>query len=319
MNDTSNEPTVLGYDIGGTQLRVALVRGATLLAERKVASGGMSPEEVALRAAQLATEVEREGNATADRAGVGVAAMLPKPATVVENAPNLGWIQVPFQRLLTDALGGRPVILVNDVDAAAYGEAAFGAGRGASELMCVFVGTGIGAGLVLQNTLYTGYRGVAAELGHIKVANADGRPCYCGQMGCLEAYAGGRALLERVQRDVDEGKATEIAARLGNTPLSLRMVDEAAADGDPYSDLLWQEASGYIGTALANVCTVLNPEVLILGGGVWFRCPDLQARVRAVIDAQVNTAARMGLRVVDAQLGDNAGILGAAKLAADRL
>lgn len=319
MSVPSQEGAVLGYDIGGTQLRVALVRGSTLLAERKVASGGMSPEDVALRAAQLAAEVEQEGGCRADRAGVGVAAMLPKPATVVENAPNLGWVQVPFQRLLTDALGGRPVILVNDVDAAAYGEAAYGAGRGATDSICVFVGTGIGAGLVLQSSLYTGFRGVAAELGHIKVVMRDGRPCYCGQSGCLEAYAGGRALLERVQADIDEGRAADVATRLGNTPLSLRIVDEAAAEGEPYSDRLWQEAAGHIGTALANVCTVLNPEVLILGGGVWFRCPELQARVRAVVDSQVNAAARVGLRLVDAQLGDNAGILGAARLAADRL
>lgn len=313
---TSDVP-VLGFDVGGTQLRVALVRGAEILAERKIPSSGFSPEGLALRAAELADEVERESHAQAERAGVGIAAMLPMPSEVIENAPNLGWVQVPFRKLLSEALGGRTVTLANDVDAAAYGEGIFGAGQGAQHLACVFIGTGIGSGIVIDGKLLRGFRGVAAELGHIKVVPEDGRSCYCGQKGCFEAYAGGRALLERIHLDMEQGKANAIRERMGAGALSLSIVDEAAADGDPYADVLWRDVSDLLGTHLANLCTVLNPEVLILGGGVWVRCPDLQSRVHNRIRGRLNHAASVGFRVVDAALGDNAGILGAARLALD--
>lgn len=308
---------VLGYDVGGTQLRVALVKGAEILAERKIPSSGLSPEALAIRAAELAQEVERESQCRAVRAGVGIAAMLPIPSEVIENAPNLGWVQVPFRRLLSEALDGRPVTLANDVDAAAYGEGIFGAGQGAQHLACVFVGTGIGSGIVVDGKLLRGFRGVAAELGHIKVVAEGGRDCYCGQKGCFEAYAGGRALLERIHADLEQGKANGVRERMGAGALSLSIVDEAAADGDPYADVLWREVGDLLGTHLANLCTVLNPEVLILGGGVWVRCPDLQSRVHKRIRNRLNHAASVGFRVVDAALGDNAGILGAAKLATD--
>lgn len=311
------DPLVLGLDVGGTQLRVALVRGSEILAERKVPSTGLSPEALANRAAELAAEVEHEAQARAERAGVGIAAMLPIPSEVIENAPNLGWIQVPFRQLLSDALGGRPVVLANDVDAAAYGEGAYGAGQGARHLCCVFVGTGIGSGMVIEGKLLRGFRGVAAEFGHIKVVPEDGRACYCGQHGCFEAYAGGRALLERIHLDMEQGKAISIRERMGAGALSLSIVDEAAADGDAYADMLWREVSDLLGTHLANLCTVLNPEVLILGGGVWVRCPDLQSRVHKRIHSRLNHAASVGFRVVDAALGDSAGILGAARLASD--
>ena len=171
--------------------------------------------------------------------------------------------------------------------------------------------------MVIDGQLLRGFRGVAAELGHIKVVPEDGRQCYCGQKGCFEAYAGGRALLERIHLDMEHGKANAIRERMGAGALSLSIVDEAAADGDAYADMLWREVGDLLGTHLANLCTVLNPEVLILGGGVWVRCPDLQSRVHERIRGRLNHAASVGFRVVDAALGDNAGILGAARLAMD--
>lgn len=319
MTGSDDKTAVLAFDIGGTQLRAALVMGGRVLAERKSASGGLSPEALAARAKELAKELEGVTGEVADRAGVGIAAMLPLPAAVIENAPNLGWHGVPFRRILEEALDGRPAVLVNDVDAIAVGEAAFGAGKGAKHLCAVFAGTGIGAGILVDGSLLTGFRGVAAEIGHVKVVAQGGRPCYCGQIGCLEAYAGGRALLERVEQDLAAGRAEGVRARVGDDTLSLAHVDDAAAQGDPYADALWGEAATYLGMSLANLCTLLNPEVLVLGGGVWSRCPDLRRRVREAIDVYTNEVALVGLKVVDAILGDHAGLLGAAKVALERL
>ena len=319
MRGSSNELAVLAFDIGGTQLRAAIVKDGRVLEERKQASSGLAPEALAERARALAAELEGATGERADRAGVGIAAMLPLPAAVIENAPNLGWHGVPFRRILSEALDDRPVVLINDVDAIAYGEAAFGAGHGAKHLCCVFIGTGIGAGILVDGALLTGFRGVASELGHVKVVGHDGRPCYCGQSGCLEAYAGGRALLERVERDLASGRAPRVATRAADGALSLAHVDDAAADHDEYADALWDEVATYLGMSLANLCTVLNPEVLVLGGGVWSRCPDLRRRVRSAIEAYTNEAALVGLKIVDATLGDRAGLLGAAKIALERL
>lgn len=313
------DPAVLAFDIGGTQLRASIVREGHVLAERRVPSGVIAPEVLAQQAARLAAEMERETGLCPDRAGVGIAAMLPLPADVIDNAPNLGWHHVPFRKMLSDALGNRPVVLVNDVDAIALGEAAFGSAQHARHVCCVFVGTGVGAGIVIAGQLLTGFRGVAAEFGHIKVVPEGGRRCHCGAQGCLEAYTGGRALLERVAADLGEGRSPSLRERQTSPDFNLAVVDAAAADGEPYANGLWTEASTHLGVSLANLCTVLNPEVLVLGGGVWTRCPELRRRVHDQLAQHINPVAQVGLRVVDATLGDQAGLIGAAQMARQAL
>lgn len=310
----TTEP-VLAFDIGGTNLRGAIVDAeGRVVADARVPSLALSPEEVARAAGALARELEHRAGVVVKRAGAGVAAMLPEPGDVVENAPNLGWRNAPLKRLLREALDGRPVDLFNDLDAIAYGEAAFGAARGSRHVLCVFVGTGVGAGIIIDNRLLRGHRGVAAEFGHVRVVPNGGRACGCGAFGCLEAYVGGAQLLERIQAAIAAGKAARVAELAGGGTAHVSHVDRAASEGDPWASALWEETETFLSVALANLVTVLNPETLVLGGGVLARAPHLWSRVKASVPRYTNAVALTGFSIVDAGLGDDAGLVGAAAL-----
>jgi glucokinase len=263
-------PTI-GMDVGGTRLRAARVRDGVIEARLAVDLYGDSDP---LAVAERVTEAARSlGDAPV---GIGIAAMLRGDTGVVANSPNLGWRDVPFGKLVEQRLG-RPVRIENDLSAITWGEYRFGAGRGARSIACVFLGTGVGGGAVLDGRLYRGANNNALEIGHIKVAPPD-RTCGCGRRGCLESYVGG--------------------VHLGRHP------DSAAIE----------TAATLLGRALADLCTLLNPDRLVLGGSVWHGEAHLRTRTLDVLHEAVNPPAREALLVVNDELGDNAGVLGAADL-----
>lgn len=310
----TTEP-VLAFDIGGTNLRGAIVDGdGRVLADARVPSLGLSAEEVARAAKGLAATLEQTAGVTPRRVGAGVAAMLPEPGDVVENAPNLGWRDAPLKHLMREALDGRPVDLFNDLDAIAYGEATYGAARGSRHVLCVFVGTGVGAGIIIDNRLLRGHRGVASELGHVRVVPSGGRKCGCGAHGCLEAYVGGGPLLARIAEALAEGRSPRVVELAAGGTAHVGHVDQAAAEGDAWAAALWDECETFLAVALANLVTVLNPETLVLGGGVLARAPHLWSRVKAAVPRYANAVALTGFSIVDAGLGDDAGLVGAAAL-----
>jgi len=316
----------LGVDLGGTNARAALVDRftGTVVATHKLPHQERTPEAVvatiatAVRAAARTAGVEPGALGTA---GVGVAGQCLGSSGTVLNAPNLGWRDVPLGGLLQAALG-IDVRVVNDLSAAAWGERWQGAARGVDDAVLVFVGSGIGAGLILGGRLHEGGRGVAGEIGHIKVAprGATPRRCGCGEWGCLEAYAGGMNLAARLREDAADGKAGAVLAAVGGDParLSASAVEAAHAAGDPYARELWAEVGELIGTACANVVTLLNPLRLVLGGGMLLGCANLERIVRANVANGVLRAARRDFEVRRAELGDDAGVVGAALLGAGR-
>jgi glucokinase len=236
---------------------------------------------------------------------------------IVVNAPNLGWRNVAFGGMLAGALG-LPVRVTNDLSAAAVGEHAFGAARGAADALVAFVGSGVGAGLILGGKLYEGAYGVAAELGHVKVLVRSGqkeRLCGCGEWGCLEAYAGGMNLAARVREDAGAGLADRVKALAGDEArIAAGTVEAAYAEGDLYARELWGELGELLGVAIANAATLLNPARVVLGGGVLLGCPNLARIVRAQVMDKTARAARAGVELVAAELGDDAGLIGAALL-----
>jgi glucokinase len=308
---------VLSFDVGGTQLRAALIdKEGKILASRKTSSGRMAPESLAEASADLGKSLEAEVGVQADCIGVAIAGMVSQPRQMVEVAPNLGWRRIPFRDLMQQACGMRPVRLVNDLAAAAAGEAHRGAGQGADPVLCVFVGTGVGSALVTGGSPFPGFRGVAGEMGHIKVRDAQGRACGCGARGCLEAYVGGRHLLEQVQAASDAGDAPEIKARLdAGDALSMSLVDSLAADETSFCARLLRQSAQLLGTALANSITLMNPRVVVLGGGVLSHSPRLRSSVEDVAIARANPPALQGCEIKDAALGDDAGLIGASFLA----
>jgi len=313
MPDTKS--LTLAFDIGGSNLRCGLVDDdGNVVADETAPSGRAPPEEIAARAGALAGSLENRIGLRAVGAGVGIAAMVPLPGDVIENAPNLGWRDAPFRALLSRALDERPVTMVNDLDAIALGEQHAGAARGHSHVLLVFVGTGVGAGIVVGGELLRGVRGVAAELGHIKVVARGGRACGCGAHGCLEAYTGGGPLLAQITDFVEHAPTSKLAIRsreAGGPNLSI--VDALAREGDTSMKSLVDEVSDLLALAIANCVTVLNPAVLVLGGGVLARCAYLKGCVVEKTRSFANGPALTDLHIVDGVLGDKAGLVGAAR------
>jgi glucokinase len=257
-----------------------------------------SVEAVVAETAGLVNELARAHPSAIGALGVGFAGMLRGP--VVVNAPNLGWREVDFGTPLSVAVG-RPVKLVNDLSVAAWGEFAAGAARGARDTLTVFVGTGVGSAIIVQGALVEGASQVAAEFGHVKLVLEGGRRCGCGQDGCLEAYMGGAKLAEWMKEEGLEGTASDL--------------ERLAQAGEPTAKRLYDFAVGHLALAIANQVTVLNPGVLVLGGGVLSRCPGMVQRIREVVSARSTQASAAAVKVTMASLGDDSGLVGAALLA----
>jgi glucokinase len=310
----------IGADLGGTNARAAVVDRATgeIVAVHREQLGERSAEAVAGVVGRALREAARLAGAELHRAGVGVAGQVLGASGMVLCAPNLGWRDVPFGSLVArDA--GAAIRIVNDLSAAAWGERAFGAARGVDDALLVFVGSGVGSGLILSGKLHEGARGVAGELGHVKVRPARGgepRRCGCGEQGCLEAYAGGNNLAARVREELRRGAPSGIPQLVKGDleKVTVSVVDQAAAAGDAYAQALSDEVADLLGTAIANTVTLLNPARVILGGGVLLGSPRLAALVRDAYAARVSRTAAVGVDLVPAALGDDAGVVGAALL-----
>lgn len=313
----------VGIDLGGTNARAAVVDrdSGEIVASHKEPHRDRAPAsvvETVAHAVHAALEAEPSAGSFA-RLGVGVAGQCLGRTGVVLNAPNLGWRDVPFGELLERRLGMK-VRIANDLSAAAWGEWRFGAARGVDDAVLVFVGSGVGSGLILGGRLHDGHRGVAGELGHVKVRPARAatapRRCGCGETGCLEAYTSGMNLAARVREELEAGAASRVRDLVHGdlARVSASVVDAAYAEGDPYARALWDEVADLLGNAIASVTTLLNPARLILGGGVLLGCPELRRMAEEVFQARVSRSALVGLGLERAFLGDDAGVIGAALL-----
>jgi glucokinase len=329
---TTERGDAIGIDLGGTNLRAArfagldragdhpeLTRAAIRpVAEHRERVGEVrTPEAIVARIGALVEELGRAGGAADAPVGIGFAGMLRGLDGVVSNSPHMGWREVPFGALLRARLPGRRVVVENDVNAITWGELRLGAARGARDVVAVFVGTGIGAGVVADGVLLRGSTGCAAELGHVKVVWGEGAaPCACGKAGCVEAYLGGEYVQRRARAEHAGGVRSAALALAGSIDaLNPGHIDQAAAAGDRWALALWRELAPYLGVTLANAVTTLNPMVLVLGGGVLSRTPTLRGLVMEAFARAVNQPAAQELVVVDAALGDDAGVIGSALLA----
>lgn len=289
----------LGVDLGGTTARVAVVDRASgkIIAAEKSTWTDRSVEAVVKETAGLLNELAEAYPAVTGTVGVGFAGMLRGP--VVVNAPNLGWREVDFGAPLSAAVQ-RPVRLVNDLSAAAWGEYSAGAAKGTRDSFTVFVGTGVGSAIIAGGALVAGASQVAGEFGHVKVVLEGGRRCGCGQDGCIEAYMGGMKLGEWMKEEGLEGTASDL--------------ERMAEAGEPTAKRLYEFAVSHLALAIANQVSVLNPGVLVLGGGVLTRCPGIVERIRQTVARRATVASVAALKITMASLGDDSGLVGAALL-----
>jgi glucokinase len=300
----------VGVDLGGTNARAALIddSGHILLqVKRKL------PDRAPAVVADILAEAigEAQGQRRDLPVGVGVAGQILADSGVVSLGPNLGWRDVPFASMLLERIG-RPVFVLNDLQVAALGELGAGAAVGQQHVVLVFVGSGVGSGLILGGNLYRGSMGVAGEFGHTR-AVVRGRRCGCGELGCLEAYVGGRNLIERIKEALAAGTPSRLQSGATATD-----VEREALAGDPLAIELFEEMVALLSVAIGNLATTLNPALIVLGGGVFLNGPELRRRVAEGTMELAARVSRVGLRVVDAQLGDDAGVVGAGLHALER-
>jgi len=308
------EQAVIGIDIGGTKTLSAVVDPqGRVQARRRIETPQREPEAfVAVLGEELNGLLRAAGLQREEILGVGVGAPGPlDPRTgVVFEPPNLaGWRDVPLRDLLGRATG-MAAFVENDANAAALGEAWVGAGVGARDLIYVTVSTGIGGGLIFNGELYHGVSGYAGEIGHMTV-EPDGPICSCGRRGHLEAVAAGPAIARMAAEAVRAGRHTHLCARPGDV-LTAEAVAEAARAGDAVAREVYERAARYIGLALASLVNVLNPEMVIIGGGVSKVGDLLFGPVRAVVRERAYGRAADAAKIVPAALGDDAGVIGAA-------
>lgn len=309
----------VGVDIGGTKIEAALVDDSGVVRhlhrEATRADQGLTAVLARLRACIQTVLGRAPGPVRA--VGIGFAGQVNASTGVVYYAPNLpGWRDVPLKAELEAALG-LPVFVLNDVHAAAWAERTYGAGQGWDDLVCVFIGTGVGGGVILGGRLQTGASGSLGEIGHMPIV-ADGRTCRCGGRGCLEAYVGGWAIAEQVQADIRDHPA-----EWGDVEPPEAFTAETLADlyrrGHPRAQYWFDRLGRYLGFGMVGVVNVLNPQGLILGGGVLQGFPEWTEVVAATIREWALPSAARIVEVRLAGLGRHGGLIGAAAWARQRL
>ncbi len=315
----------VGVDLGGTKIQAAVIDVAVADPGGRVVASHRQDTDVEGGPAKAVDDIVHCIRAcVADLSeirtvGVGVAGQVDAAAGLVRSAPNLKWTDFPLGQRLEQALGV-PVVVENDVRAITWGVWRHGAGRGIDDLIVLFVGTGVGGGIVSGGQLITGDRGLAGELGHMTVV-AGGRRCTCGHNGCIEAYVGGWAIAERtseaIQADPEAGRA--LLERVGQGEVTARLVSEASAAGDPLAIELLAETGRYLGDAMVGLVHVFNPRRIVLGGGVIDGNPSLVAAVESAVRTGAIPVYSERLEVHRSELGAEAGVIGSASLALQRL
>ncbi len=307
----------VGIDIGGTKIAAGVVdEQGRILARLRAATPGRDAELVEDKVSQMVLALGKDHDITA--VGIGAAGFVDEKRSRVNFAPNLGWKDEPL-RMAVESVVGLPVVVENDANAAAWGEYRFGAGKDRDYLVTITVGTGIGAGIILEGALYRGRWGAAAEFGHLNV-EPGGRPCGCGNRGCWEQYASGNALVREARYLASERRAeAETLLDMGDgTPEGVEgvHVTQAAREGDPVALAAFDFVSRWLGQGMADVAAILDPECFVIGGGVSEAGELLLAStVRAFTESVSGKETRQLPKVVIASLGNAAGLVGAADLA----
>ncbi len=308
----------IGIDLGGTKIYGIVLDGEDVVAEAKrktPTQGG----PLGVVDAIVAVIKELGGTNGVSGVGVGAPGVVDAVGGTVRQAPNLhGWME-PFglAEALSEGLGGVPVEVDNDVNVGTLAEHRLGAGRGAPDMLGVFVGTGVGAGLIVDGQLRRGPNGSAGEIGHM-IVRRGGRLCGCGGRGHLESYAG-RANLERRARELEaKGRDTVLVDLAPGRRMTSGVFVKALAAGDPVAVELIDDAVAALGAAIASAVALVDLPLVVVGGGLADRLgPAFVSRVETAVHAELFPR-NPALRVVPGTLGDRGGALGAALVAAER-
>ena len=310
----------IGCDLGGTNMRAAIVdvENGAILYEMSVPTLARDGHDAVMRrmAGLFLQMIEWAGMKKEDVGGIGIGVPgvldLEKGETVfLPNLPGT-WPHVPLRDTIAE-LTGLPVALLNDVRSITNGEWRFGAGRGMDTLAVFAIGTGVGGGLVINGQLHLGIGGTGGEVGHMTI-DYNGPTCGCGNKGCLEAYASGPAIAAMGMKAVAQGLTTRIGeiCEYDLNRITPELIARAAETGDEIAVDIYERAGFYIGMAAANVCVAVGPRRIIIGGGVAQVGDLLLNPIRRALREHVTVVPIEQVEVVQSQLGNNAGVIGAA-------
>lgn len=317
---------VLGIDIGGTNLVVGAVAvdGSRVVApETRPTNPGRGADAVideliAMGTDALGTLRAEVPDARVIGVGVGAPGPLDTRNGIVLLTPNLGWVDVPLRDRIAAGLG-LPAALDNDANCAVLGEAWVGAARGATYVIGITIGTGIGGGIVLNGRLHHGAADCAGEIGHITI-DLDGRLCGCGNYGCLEAYASGPAIARRAVERLSEGDDGALMALVDGDleQVTAQTVYEAAHAGDPVALDVVRDTAHYLGAGIANLLNIFNPDRVVIVGGVTRAGDSLFDPLRREVSRRAFKPAVRSCRIIPGELDGMAGVYGAARMFLDR-
>ncbi|MBA7660743.1 Glucokinase [subsurface metagenome] len=315
------ELPVLAVDLGGTKIIVAIIsdKGQVTAREYYLTLAEEGPQPVIDRVLSAIDHILGLVNLDSSKLhsiSLAAAGAIDLDKGLVTLSPNLpGWHNIPLRDIVKEKHGVN-TFLINDASAAALGEHHFGVGRGVNNLVLLTLGTGIGGGIIINGELYSGPCGSAGEIGHATI-DVNGPRCSCGNVGCLEILASGTAVAQEAIRRISQGERsslTEIVdGKAGN--ITAEAVGVAAQNGDSLALEVISKAATYLGVAMVNLVNIFNPEMIIIGGGMAQMGDLLLDTARQVVKERAFPLSSQAVRIVTAQLGDNAGVLGAAVFA----
>jgi len=315
------ELPVLAVDLGGTKIIAAIIsdKGQVMAREYYLTLAEEGPQSVIDRILSAIDHILGSVNLDLSKLhsiSLAAAGTIDLDKGLVTLSPNLpGWCNIPLRDIVKEKYRV-DTFLINDASAAALGEHHFGAGRGVNNLVLLTLGTGIGGGIIINGELYSGPCGSAGEIGHTTI-DVNGPRCGCGNVGCLEMLASGTAIAQEAVRRISQGERSSLTkilnGKVGN--ITAEEVSLAAQNGDSLALEVISQAATYLGVAMVNLVNIFNPEMIIIGGGMAQMGDLLLNTARQVVKERAFPLSAQAVRIVTAQLGDNAGVLGAAVFA----
>jgi glucokinase len=313
----NKKPFIIGIDFGGTFVKLGKVTGSGKISSKSFFATGdfMSKEE-------LISEILRHAGALIGKdkgkilgVGVGMPGQIDYKKGIIHNLTNVkGWREVPLREILRKKIN-LPVYLDNDANVACIGEAVWGAARGYNNIVCITLGTGVGGGLIINGEVYRGINFSAAETGHICI-DKNGPLCNCGSYGCMEAFVGNRYIVKNVVKRLKNGERS-ILLKLADgkfSNITPKLIDRAAKKGDSFSIRIWKEVGENIGIGLASIINLLNPDIIVIGGGISKTGKILLDAIRDSVKKRALAVSLKGLKIIRAKFVDDAGVVGAAAL-----
>lgn len=312
-----SEKYYIGVDLGGTNIKAGMVteQAKPIVKTSIPTEAERGPDHVLDRIAEAVENVRKRSGLSKELiggVGIGAPGTLDIKAGVVRYPPNLpGWRNVPVVEEVEKKTGLRAV-LENDANAAAYGEFWAGAARDVHSMVMLTIGTGIGGGIICNDTIIHGNTDCAGELGHL-IIEADGRKCACGNWGCFEAYASANSLVRRFVEAIEAGEDSSLAERVkSGEEVTSKDIFDSAVDGDELSNRIYRETGIYLGIGIVNILHFVNPARVVLSGGMIGAGELIMAPVRETVEKRALPDAQRNCEIVFATLGEDAGFIGGA-------